>query len=173
MPFTFDATVKGASANSYITVADANDYFDGALYRTDWPAGSSGADLALKQTALVTATRHLDRLIWKETRTTFTQRLQWPRVGLVDRDGNYLDADTIPQEIKDATCELALHILQTDPDTVIDESLKQFKHLKIANVLEFELRDGQPNEADLPARVLELISRFLLISSGTTRVIRA
>jgi hypothetical protein len=173
MPFTFDATVGGATANSLTTVEFADEYFGASVYAAQWPATSAGADLVTKQQALATATRELDRLNWQGQRTNWNvQRLQWPRVGLEDRDGNYLASDSIPREIQEATCELALYYLQIDPDTVVDESLKQFKRLKIANVIDLEMRDGLPAESEMPARVIELISRWQQVS-GFTRVLRA
>lgn len=173
MAFVFDATTGGAAANSFATVEFADDYLGGSLYATDWPATSAGADLLTKQKALVTATRELNSRVWQGYKSDFdTQRLEFPRVGLYDRDGNSIDSTTIPEWLKEATCELALHRLQTDPDDIVAEELKQFKRLKIANVLDMEMRDGLPAEGDWPARVIELVTRYLQTAGGT-RVIRA
>lgn len=173
MAFTFDATVGGPAANSYITVNYADDYFDGSVYKDGWPSTSFGADLETKQQALVSATRMLERLNWDGLKTTTAQALQWPRVNLTDRDGNGLASDAIPQEIADATCELALSILALDPTSVVDDSLKQFKRLKIGSVLDMEMRDGLPRVGELPQQVLDLVSYLLLYGGGTTRVYRA
>ena len=174
MGFVFDATVGGANSNSYPTVEYANDFFDGSLYRSLWPTGNTGADLLTKQQALVVATRDLERLTFAGTRASYSgQRLQFPRANLTDRDGFYISSTVMPSEILDATCEQALFRLQQNPDNLVDESLKQFKRLKILNVLDMEMRDGAPAENTICERAMELISRWLLVSGGTTRIIRA
>lgn len=173
MSFTFDATEGGPNSNSFCTVQFADDYFGGSLYSLEWPATSAGADLLNKQKALVSACRMLDRQTWLGTSVYLSsQRLQFPRAGLVDRNGFYIPSATIPMEIKEAQCELALFILQSDPTQVVDQSLRQFRHLKIANVLELEMTDALPSETDLPARVLELVGRFMQ-TPGAVRVLRA
>ena len=175
MAFVFDATIGGANSNSYPTVEYADDYFDGMLYRTEWPArGSTGADLLKKQQALVVGTRDLERLTFAGTRASYSgQRLQFPRANLTDRDGFYISSTVMPTEILDACCEQALFRLQQNPDNLVDESLKQFKRLKILNVLDMEMRDGTPTENTICERAMELISRWLLVSNGTTRLVRA
>lgn len=174
MAFVFDATVGGANSNSYPTVAYADDYFGGSLYASDWPATSSGAALLTKQQGLVTATRDFERLTWAGTRSSYSgQRLQFPRANLTDKDGFYITSTEMPTDLLDACCEQALFRIQQNPDNLVDESLKQFKRLKISNVLDMEMRDGTPTENTICERAMELISRWLLVSGGTTRIVRA
>jgi len=66
------------------------------------------------ETALVRATRYLDDKYgqrWLGSRTNEDQALDWPRLGVEDPDGRWLDDDIVPQAVKDACCEAALELL--------------------------------------------------------------
>ena len=53
MAATIDATIKGASANSYATLSDSNDYFDTSPDSSTWTNKSDDE----KKRALISATR--------------------------------------------------------------------------------------------------------------------
>jgi len=97
-----------ASANSYISQTDASKYFAGAIHADAW-VNAEGDD---KDKALITATRMIDREIWAGAKTSASQDLAFPRTGVYDRDGVALADDAIPQDILDATCEIALALLE-------------------------------------------------------------
>src|SRR5687768_15812728 len=112
-------TPGGASDNSYVTLADANTYFADRLNSTangDWTNDSSGVARsdAVKSAALVTATRRIDEEQFLGVKTTTTQSLKWPRVGVYDEDGIALSSSTIPTRVKEATYIAALELLKTD-----------------------------------------------------------
>ena len=68
-----------------------------------------------REKALMFATRVIDEMMqWYGTIRTTTQALRWPRAGVVDRDGNEYDYDTVPGDIEEATAELALAFLDSD-----------------------------------------------------------
>jgi len=102
-----DATVGGASSNSYVTLEEANTYLAERLHADAW-ASASDSD---KEKALLTACRHLERLrYWDGNRPAFTdprQRLTFPRTQDTDADGAFI----IPQPVKEAQCEEALSLL--------------------------------------------------------------
>ena len=102
-----EATVGGENSNSYITLAEAEDYFAERLHADAW-AGASEAD---KEKALLTACRHLEQLrYWDGNRPAFTdprQRLRFPRVIDTDAAGAFV----IPHPVKEAQCEEALALL--------------------------------------------------------------
>jgi hypothetical protein len=100
------ATAGSASANSYVTLAEAESYFESRLNVTAWSAATTDT----KNRAIVQATRHLDSTLdWVGERSSTSQALAWPRTGVLTRDeDDYLDDATIPQVLKDATCEQAL-----------------------------------------------------------------
>ena len=60
MAITIDATVGGASANSYLTLSDANDIIDGLVQDDDVTAWASATD-DQKNRALYTAAQRIDR----------------------------------------------------------------------------------------------------------------
>lgn len=116
MPSTINATAKAADANSYVTLVEANAYFDDRLYATAWTAATDPN----KTRALLMAAQHIDAVVdWDEAmagyRTTLTQLLQWPRNGALTRDGDsFVDPDTVPRFVKDFQCEVALGYLTKD-----------------------------------------------------------
>lgn len=126
MAFVFDATPKSPTANSFISVEDADAYAMGTI------KGSAWLDLTevQKQSLLVQATARLniERFGGAPTTSTNTlntphQALQWPRNWVVDRNyasfddntnpiGNmYLDPEVIPRELAQATFVLAMFYL--------------------------------------------------------------
>jgi hypothetical protein len=114
MPVTIiDATPGSSTANSYVTLAVANQYhLDRPAVGTTW----SGASDDQKTAALLWATKLLDLLwTWKGYTTTSTQALMWPRNGLMTRNGwESLPSDTVPIEIQHATAEYARQLLAGD-----------------------------------------------------------
>ena len=121
MAVTFDATTGGTSANSYITVEDADDYFAMRVHADNWDAAST----ATKQKVLMDATRRLDRIQYTGEKTSDTQALEWPRTGVILRD-EAIDDDEIPARILDAVCELALAVLNSNIDTGVPEGVQSF-----------------------------------------------
>jgi len=133
---TIDATIGGASSNSYETLAEANTYFDERLpLPTPWVASG---DEAIR--ALIMATRVLNSMAqpkktlrkcgdckgyytsktWTGSPASATQRLAWPRVGMFDANGNPIPENVIPQALKDAESELAGQLKMSD--TTLDNS---------------------------------------------------
>lgn len=98
-------------ANSYATVAQARAYFVGRrLHSAAWI-------LATADTQAI-ALKHASALLDAEFTWTGTtpvnarQGLAWPFTDAVDRYGNEIVG--VPKAVRDATCELALHILAQD-----------------------------------------------------------
>lgn len=108
-----DATVGGVDANSYVTIAEAKDYFKGRLNSDSF----DNADASVQEQALRTATVQLDsRVKWigdiKDQTTP--QALAWPRVYdyTVDTPEDILVlGEAIPGDLKKAQYELALYLL--------------------------------------------------------------
>lgn len=100
-----------AGANSYLSVADADQYHENVgTAAASW----SSKTTAEKQQALRDATEYLDAAYnsrWKGIRTTRTNPLDWPRSGVVDTDGYTVDSDDIPVQLEEATAEGALRSL--------------------------------------------------------------
>lgn len=126
MAVVIDATVGGASANSYVTLAEAQAYMDARLNESTWESATTDT----QNRALVEATRELQPLYWQGTRADSTQALAWPRWFVINPDlpwaGTVYYASTvIPQRVKDATCELALQFVKAGTTDVASQDPQQ------------------------------------------------
>ncbi len=188
------ATVGAATANTYITQADATTYFSSRANATSWTGASSDN----KDIALLMATDLLDREKWKGTKGStptgaLTQALAWPRrwaptleydnepsfVGFddvwVDLTLAYYSELAIPGPIVDATCELALEILKagtTDPFASLAYPWENVRR-KTVDVLTTEWFGPEDRSSGLGRfpSVIALIAH-LLRAAGTTTVDR-
>ena len=131
-----DATINGASSDSFITVAEADAYYDNHLYATTWDAGTT----ANKEKALKMATRILDeKCEWSGTRATSTQALGWGRSDVV-YDGITVSSTEMPIQISNATAEFAGHLLASD--LTVNAEGKGLNSLKVGDIsLDFDKSD--------------------------------
>lgn len=125
MPTLIDATLGGASANSFQTLTEAQAYFDLRLNIDVWTAAPS----TNQEKALIMAGKRLNGLNWLGSKAATTQAMSWPRAGVPKPDGvavggfggsfgyswqgygeEYLSTE-IPAGVKEAQCELALYLL--------------------------------------------------------------
>ena len=81
MAISINATVGNASANSYVTLSEANAIVEGLILDDDVSAWD-GSNTDNKNRALYTATIRIDRERFIGARVTNTQALQWPRQGV-------------------------------------------------------------------------------------------
>lgn len=131
MPPTIVATPGSATANSYVTVVEANAYFESRLPLD--PIWDPTEAVAIPQ--ILTAARMLSnifsgskRLItpakgdpyyligmkWTGLPTNAIQAMDWPRTGMLDRLGRELASTVIPAELKQAQAELAGQLSLSD-----------------------------------------------------------
>ena len=147
MAITIDATVGGASANSYLTLADAQDLIDGMVENDDVTAWAS-ATTDQKNRALYSATQRLDRERFLGARATDTQALQWPRTGVRKPDTyintyavgfpfkittDYFTDTEIPDQIKQAQVVLAVY-LNNNKDGMCLSGLEDYKSVTIGSL---------------------------------------
>jgi hypothetical protein len=112
MAATINATLKSETANSYVTLAEANSYFETVPDSSTWDDKTDDQ----KNRGLISATRWIDSLNWYGQRCDDEQALSWPRNNYhVDRVE--LTCDAIPNDIKYATYELA-RALANDTDAI-------------------------------------------------------
>lgn len=166
---TVDATVGGASANSYVTVAEGDTYFDERLDTADWDNATADE----KAQAVIMATRRLDQETFEGVKADLDpedQALQWPRSGASGRDGHVFDNDELPTDLKHATFELALVML--GEDFLADTGLEGFEQVAVGP-LSVTPRHTQ-RAAELPETVRRLLRPFLMTPSAyNVRVRRA
>jgi len=106
------ATLKGSNSNSYVTLNEADLYFETVPDETDWDNKSDDA----KRRALISACRWIDSLNYYGTRCEDDQALKWPRNNY-EVDNVELTCDAIPKDIKYAQYELARQ-LANDTDAM-------------------------------------------------------
>ena len=113
-----------AGADSYQTVAQLDAYalafFGAALTGTDGE----------KEAALRRSAAFMNSLPFKAVRTKGrAQGLAWPRDGVTDDEGNEIEADKVPQEVKNAQLIFARAELQSPgiltPTVVQNEGIKR------------------------------------------------
>jgi len=144
------ATPGDPTANSYLTLAEALDYF---LSR----APVSGWENADDQNALLMhATRLIDALLsgvrewippqsgnagyyrihskWTGAPATATQALAWPRIGMFNRNGVAIASNVIPSELKNAVAELAGALGTKDVTVDSDIAIQGITSVKAGSV---------------------------------------
>ena len=168
--------------NCFVSILESDEYFENRLNSENWFAN----DGAVEQ-ALVTATGILDDMDWGGTATpTASYPLSWPRdITYYDnKSGYFLDVEddrsttfegTIPGDIKKATFELALHLLnnmKTQESNASGEN--KVKDLTVGAVrLIFDLNSGVKNFKELPDSIVSLCNKYLNeISTTQSRGVR-
>jgi hypothetical protein len=163
MAVSIDATAKGANANSYVTLAEAETYMEGRLDNATWDGESNdNKNRALVMGTNVMGTNRLEQEEYEGVPTTSTQRLKWPRMGLLDDDGYSYDEDTVIRPIKEALYELALALINGELD-LKDTGLEGFENVAVGplNVTPRASRRA----GHLPQQVIRLL-RDLWIPHG-------
>ena len=126
-----DATIGGASANSYITVADADLYFTDRYSSDEWDALGD----EVKAKLLVTASLQLDwRVDWIGVKQTVEQAMEWPRVDVACMEPLYgtVEAPALPPILSKAVCELAVYLVEYgDPSALNDLDAIRLSRLSI------------------------------------------
>lgn len=111
---TLDATLSGATSNSYVTLAEADAIADNQTFAAEW----SGKTDDEKTIALITSTRWLETLSYAGDRCAGTQRLSWPRKD-TSCDGITAVCTAIPYRIQEAEVILAYQYMKY-PDSFPD-----------------------------------------------------
>ena len=147
MAVTIDATAGGASANSYITLSEANTFVEAMISSTDVAKWDTGTD-DTRNRALAAAAQRLDRERFLGARATDTQSMQWPRTGVRKPDTyvntyatgfpfriseDYFTDTEIPDQIKRAQIELAVY-LHNNVDGISLGGLEDFKSVQIGSI---------------------------------------
>jgi hypothetical protein len=94
--------------HAYLNLADANAIASTRLFAEPW----NNSRARTQEQALITATSLLDRMQWQGRKLAPTQPLAWPRVAERAPLGYPLTTE-IPDAIKTASVELAIHLLAT------------------------------------------------------------
>jgi hypothetical protein len=168
-------------SNTYISLDDADTYFEGRLNATAW----TGADDPTKKAGLVQAARILDQyILWLGWVSDSDQAMSWPRAGIFYAgSGQYYASydihlaesvysiadDSIPQKIKDAQCELALVLISQDTQAL--PGTAGFKSIGVAGAVDLEI-DKYDRTKEIPAHVFKIVSHLGSRKGGATRLAR-
>lgn len=105
-------TPGSASADTYATLAEFEAYAAARLPAVTWFGAATDAQ---KEAALKAAARELDAcFVWTGTAVDDVQALTWPRSGMLTRNGFDVPTTTIPVDLKNAQCEMALQLGASD-----------------------------------------------------------
>jgi hypothetical protein len=163
-------TIGGTSYEVYGSLTgagSASEYFNAALHGGDW----IDADPEDQAKALVTATRMMDRQNWQGTKTSPTQFLDWPRTGVVDREGNAVSSSAVPDGIVWGTYELA-EILRADPTA--QEAVNSGSNVRAVGAGSARVEFFQPTRltaSRFGAVVDELVGEFLDSAAGDLGIV--
>lgn len=136
--------------NAYVSTADADAYLSFKLSSSGWQAATPER----REKALVAATAALDRLGFSGSIARYDQPLAWPRLRMRDREGRSIPSNVVPQAVRDATCELASHLL-SEPET---KPASAIARKRVGN-LEIQYRATLPDA--VPPIVRQLLGPFL------------
>lgn len=169
MAFVFDATPGGASANSWATAAEGDDYFGGRRNASAWTSLATPGE---KEIALADATLDLERLNFAGARASTTQRLRVPRHGLFDQDGFALASNVVPRPFKEALFEHTLFKLNKGTsDPLQPTGLEQFSSLSVPGAISITLRDSV-TPVQFGSAAITILAPFLVAAPGQTRLVR-
>lgn len=112
MAATINATIKSETANSYVTLTEANSYFETVPDSSTWTNKTDDQ----KNRALIAATRWIDTFVFYGDRCDSGQSLKFPRNNY-QVDGVELSCSIIPLNVKYAQYELA-RALANDTDAM-------------------------------------------------------
>lgn len=177
-----DATVGGADANSYVTLAEADQYFTERLHTAAWD-DLSDPD---KEATLLWAARIIESkisaywdkkqlpedatirilsdlkgeseatVVWTGSPANEDQALAWPRAGMKNQNGFDLDDDVIPKRIKDFQCEVALKLIAEDRTEENAATAQGLTRLK-AGPVELGWKNGAPNPKLIPDGIMQVL----------------
>jgi hypothetical protein len=144
------------NTNSYVTVANAETYFETRIDGANWNSASN----ELKEEALVTATQIIDNHSWIGSAISSSQALAWPR-----KNAMYYDArlgmditfgnSEIPDLVKIAVYEQALHLLNNED--VLAQTTQTFESISVGSISLSDSNNDVTRISITPAFVLKPI----------------
>jgi hypothetical protein len=173
MAVAITATAGSASANSYVTLAEADTYMESRLNSSTWDDATTDN----QNRALVEATRELDVLLFTGRKAEDAQALQWPRDNAIDPDSPnafFFATTEIPQRVKDAQMELAFQFIKSGTTDVAALDATLNVRSKTIDVISTEYTEPYQRAKGLKRypRVWNLIAPLLEGSSVMATVVR-
>ena len=165
MSLTLVATAASASANSYCTLASANDYLQQNIHTYSTWAALATTDA---EACLIFATSLLDKQMdWVGTKGSSSQALRWPRDDVSDADGYAVDSESIPKFLREATAEYARWL--SVKDRTAEDPTRGFSRLEAGGLAAYI--DKHDRVEVMPELVYSMIKEFGGKASSRTRVL--
>ena len=160
--FALETGTGSASATSYCSVADADDWHAMHPSGAEWDALATSE----KQARLMLSTSLLDqRCNWLGSKTVAASRLRWPRAGVVDRDGRAIDSDEIPRELAWAAAEMARQM----GASALAAGEERTVASQTTGPVSVTYADAGRLRRDIPQSVMELVFPFVDTGSRVAR----
>ena len=148
MAFTVEDGTVVDGANAFISLAEANAYWDDRGPSAEWTAASD----AVKQQAIVKATEYINfAFAWVSEEAVSGQSLAWPRY----------DYDGLPSELKAATARLASDVVGGADLAASVESTDHITSVKAGSVKVDFNADAQSAVASVGGVVFPWLNRML------------
>lgn len=153
------------NTNSYVTVADADTYFETRIDSAEWFALSD----EIKEQALVTATQLVDDNAWIGSAVSPSQALAWPRKAASypdDRLGYQVTVpeNLIPVRVKVAVYEQALHLVNNED--LLSETTQTFESISIGSISLSDSNGDVTRTSIRPTVVMKPIRPLIRRGSG-------
>lgn len=129
MPITLTDTVGSSSANTWADLAHYKQYLQTRLPLVTWLADALAGTLddQLKIDLIVAGRLMNNLIVWTGTPVDSIQAMTWPRDGMYTINGYTIANTTIPLSLKDAQCEYALQLHNSDLLSDDDAAKKNVK----------------------------------------------
>ena len=124
-----DATVGGVASNSYITLAECDEYLHARPFHSKWDAITDDDE---KKAAILWSTRILSHYGWVGAIADSAQALPWPRSGTYDKDNRLYVETALPEWLKVSCAELAYYLAVED--RLGDTGTEGFKSMSIGEL---------------------------------------
>jgi len=153
------------NTNSYVTVADADTYFDTRIDTAQWVVLGD----TIKEQALVTATQLVDDNAWIGSAVSPSQALAWPRKAATypdDRLGYQITIpeDEIPERVKVAVFEQALHLVNNED--LLTETTQTFESISVGSISLSDSNGDVTRTSIRPSLVMKPIRPLIRRGSG-------
>jgi hypothetical protein len=163
MAFVFEVETGTGSptANSYVSVAEADDYYVIGKFAATWTALTT----AEKEAQLALASRTLDqKAVYYGSLATTNQVMRWPRKYVCDVDHKAIPENIIPRQLKDVVLELAIFLI--NEDLTQEQDSTNIKRI-MADVVEIEYQDDAV-QRKIPSFFNQRLHPLGRIQGGTT-----
>jgi hypothetical protein len=165
MALTIEDGTGVAGADSYVALSDVRTYAANLGYTV--PTADANLEVLVRKAAVYLESM---RFRYLGSKIRGSGYLQWPRSG-VYIDQFVVDEDVIPQELKNAQCQLAIELQTTDPTaTVTGFAVRQKTIGPITTIYAVGDNAGQPTPT-MPK--VEALLAPLCRSGGSMSVVRA